>query len=158
MRDSENFAAAAGELIDEVQSTIKDDEPAEVRERRSPLVLPGVLAIVFAGVLGWNLWLLQAASPRLSPTEARRADGVMVFVATQAVEGWAAEHGRMPENLDAVGLGFTGLQYAPASDGFSITSSQGEAPVRHDRSAPIDEFMVRMGVAPPDAESSEDIR
>ncbi|MEQ9570249.1 MAG: hypothetical protein RLN75_08685 [Longimicrobiales bacterium] len=152
------FAAAAGELIDEVQSTIRPDEATVAPERRSPWVLPGALAVVFVAVAGWNVWLLQAASPRLTATEERRADGVMVFVATQAVEDYAADHGRLPERLEDAGLEAPGVEYTARPDGFAIASARGDAPIRYDRSERVDDFMLRMGIAPPDVSLAESNR
>lgn len=153
--DATAFAAAAGELIDEVQNTIQDEEPTARAERRSPWLVPGVLGVVFVCVAAWNVWLLQAASPRLSATEARRADGVMVFVATQAVEGYAAVHGRMPERLEDAGVVAPGLMYRAQADGFAISAVRDGAAVHFAREDNVDDFMIRMGIAPPDSTTPE---
>lgn len=156
--DGASFASAAGELIDEVQQTIRDDAPTPAAEPRSPWVVPGMLGVVFLAVAGWNVWLLQAASPRMTASETRRADGVMVFVATQAVEGYAAEHGRFPERLEDAGVDAPGLQYRAQPDGFAIAAAGSDVPVRYDRSERVDEFMVRMGIAPPESNLPETVR
>lgn len=156
--DATAFASAAGELIDEVQSTIREEEPTAPPGRRSPWVLPGILSVVFVGVAGWNVWLLGAASPRLSATEARRADGVMVFVATQAVEGYASEHGRLPERLEDAGIDAPDVDYTAQADGFAIAAAGHDLPVRHERREPMDAFLVRVGLTPPDSSLPETAR
>jgi hypothetical protein len=148
---SDAFAAAAGELVEEVQSTIRHDEPDSPEQRGPSAARPIALGIVFAGVLAWNVVLLRASAEPLSPVETRRSEGVLVFVATQAVEGYRAEHGRFPSSLSEAGIDTPGLVYSVRPDGFSIASAAEGSPVRFEKGQQVDGFLIDLGIAPPEA-------
>lgn len=159
-RDSRDsaFAAAASELVDEVQSTIRDEEPTAAPARRDSLALPIVLGVVFSGVMAWNVVSFRSSAAPLSPVEARRSEGVLVFVATQAVEGFEVEHGRLPVSLDEAGIEASGLVYSVRPDGFSIASvasgTEGAA-VEFEQGDQVDGFLMGLGIVPPEAMTPE---
>lgn len=152
---SDAFAAAAGELVEEVQSTIRDDEPETAEERGPSLARPIALGIVFVGVMVWNVVLLRANADPLSAVETQRSEGVLVFVATQAVEGFQAANGRLPATLSEAGIEAPGLVYTVRTDGFSIESATAEAPVKLEQGQDVDGFLIDLGIAPPEAITTE---
>lgn len=156
--DSRSFGEAAGDLIQEVEEGIQPPANDGVRDERSPLILPGVLALIFAGVVVWNLSLLSTSSPPLSDAEARRADGVLVFVATQAVQNFEATNGRLPVSLAEAGVEAPGLRFTPQGGGFTIVSEGSEAPIRYDGAKPLDDFLLRLGIFPPDVDDPGAVR
>ena len=153
-RDSA-FASAASDLVDEVESTIGRDEPESTDRPGNALAKPIALGIVFLGVMVWNVFLLQSRAEPLSPVETRRSEGVLVFVATQAVEGFEAEHGRLPASLEEAGIDTPGLVYSVDPDGFSVASATADSPVRLEQGQEVDRFLIDLGIAPPEAISAE---
>ncbi len=148
---SDAFAAAAGELVEEVQSTIRDDEPEATEPRGNSMARPIALGVVFVAVMIWNVFLLQASADPLSPVETQRSEGVLVFVATQAVEGFRADNGRLPAALSEAGIDAPGLVYRVGPDGFSIESAAEGAPVKFEQGQAVDGFLIDLGIAPPEA-------
>jgi hypothetical protein len=153
-RDS-TFAAEASALVDEVESRIRHDQPEKSPQRGPSVAPPITLGIVFLAVLGWNVVLLGEGANALSSVETQRAEGVLVFVATQAVEGFAAEHGRLPGTLAEAGIDAPGLTYSVRSDGYSIESVAEGAGVRFEQGQKVDSFLLGLGIAPPDAITPE---
>lgn len=148
---AEGFASAAKDLVDEVQDTIRDDEPEAKEPPKQSLVAPLLLGVVFAGVTIWNVTSYRAGPEPLSAVEAKQAEGVMVFLATQAVEGFAADNGRFPASLAEAGIDAPHLIYTVSGDGFTVTSTEAGVPVRFEKGEVVDDFLIGLGISPPDS-------
>ncbi len=147
----DGFASAAKELVDEVQDTIRDDEPETQEPPKQSLVLPLLLGIVFAGVAVWNVTSYRSGPAPLTAVETKQAEGVLVFVATQAVEDFAAHNGRFPASLAEAGIDAPHLVYTVGGGSFSITSTEAGVPVRFEKGEVVDDFLIGLGISPPDS-------
>lgn len=106
------------------EATSRRQSPKSTTLARGPVVL--VVAVVFAGVLYYNVRSFSRPPAPLPPEAAEVSAGITVMIATQAVEAYRDEHGRLPASLDELGFPTEGLEYRVDGDSYELTVSEGE--------------------------------
>lgn len=133
----------------------------ERREPRSSPLLRGpglaVLAVVFGGVLAYNVRAFSSQPEALPPEEAEVSAGITVMIATQAVEAYRREHGRLPASLEELGFPAEGLRYSVDGNSYVLTAGEGESAVEYSPTEPPLGILEEMGVTVPGA-TDPDVR
>jgi len=85
----------------------------------------GVVALIFAAVVYYNVRLFTAEPAPLTPQQAEMSSGISLMIATQAVEAYRTEHGRLPESLEELGFPAGSMAYRVSGDEYELGASQG---------------------------------
>lgn len=109
-------------------------------------VLGGV-ALVFAAVVFYNVQALSGPAVPVTPEEAEVSSGISVMIATQAIEAYREEHGRLPESLEELGFPTGSLNYQVEGDTYRlIVSVDGHEPVEFSPEEEPLRILEEMGV------------
>lgn len=155
-----DYADNIREIMDRAARTdasVPAPPPASPVLTRGPVV--AVVTAVFLLVVGYNLRTLQTPPPPLPVEEAEVSASLTVVVATQAVEAYRKEHGRLPASLAELGFPTEGLEYTVRGDAYEIRVVQGDAEVHTESGRPADGILSEMGIdvleatSPPRGES-----
>jgi len=103
-------------------------------EARRPVLTSGpalaVLALTFAGVIFYNVQFFKAQPEAVTPEQAELTSGISVMIATQAIEAYREEHGRLPESLAAIGFPDGSLEYRVNGEDYHLAvAMEGGEPV-----------------------------
>jgi hypothetical protein len=97
----------------------REPDAQETDDSRPRLHLLALGALLLA-VAALNLYTLPVERPEPLPGEDESAARASLFVATEAVEQYRAEHHSLPGSLDQIGLGGLGLVYERTPDGYRL--------------------------------------
>lgn len=114
---------AATEKVKETK--ISQDLEAEAKPpilTRPPVI--GAVALIFVAVVAWNVNLLLTPTPPPTPVEEAAVLPTALFAASQSVEAFRSENGRLPNDLEEAGLQPGSFQYRIAGDEYFL-SAQG---------------------------------
>ncbi len=133
MNGPESTGAEYAKSVQDVLEHAADADSAAGRRTppRSPILNSGlglgVVAVIFAGVMLYNYRLYTAQPAPLAPEEAEMASGISLMIATQAVEAYRDEHGRLPESLEELGFPEGYVAYQVDGKEYELGASQGTA-------------------------------
>ena len=103
-------------------------EPKRAILTRGPVL--AVLGVVFAGVVFYNIQSFKPPPPAVTPEQAQLTSGISVMIATQAIEAYREEHGRLPESLAELGFPDGSLEYRVSGEDYELSvAMEGGAPV-----------------------------
>ncbi len=119
-KDFGSLVSKATEHAKERQEAIA--APDQAPRARSPTPLLLALAVMFLGILAWNVWFFtMAGEPR--PEFEAVALQATVYLAIQAIEGEVEETGTLPASLEEVGADEEGLVYTLSGDGYTLSAT-----------------------------------
>lgn len=119
----ETYSEVLAEVLDRARhATELRSARRPAHEHRKPVnrALFAGLGAAFLFVATWNAWLLLRPVPGLPPREEAVVTGVTLFAVAQRIEGFKTENGRLPEDLDEIGLEDAGLIYTVAGDRYRL--------------------------------------
>ena len=131
MNGSEGTGAEYAKSVQDVLEHAADADSAAGRRTppRNPFLTSGLglclVTVVFAGVMFYNIRLYRAQPEPLAPEEAEMASGLSLMIATQAVEAFRDEHGRLPASLAELGFPEGTVKYRVEGDEYELGAPQG---------------------------------
>jgi len=88
------------------------------------------LAMTLAGVVFYNVQFFKPQPEAVTPEQAEITSGVSVMIATQAIEAYREEHGRLPESLATIGFPDGSLEYRVNGESYELAvAMEGGEPV-----------------------------
>ena len=81
----------------------------------------GIVALIFIAVAAWNVKFLLAPAPGPTSTEEAAVLPTALFAASQSVEAFRTEHGRLPKDAAEAGLP-PSFQYRIAGDEYVLSA------------------------------------
>ena len=124
-----------------------DAAQAPVRLRRPVLTRPPVvaaLAAVTVAVGAWNVSQWRTEPVPLPPQHVEAALDVSVLAATQAVEQYREEHGRLPTSLQELDFP-PGLRLEVSGEGYRIVGEDGPFSAEIGNGEGVEAFVERLG-------------
>lgn len=126
--DSPSFEEAVQKAVqaatDQVRANPEKPE-AESKPRRPFLTRPPVIAgvtVVFLGIVAWNLAVFFQPPAVPTPQEEAQVLPAGLFAATQSVEAFRQENGRLPMSAAEAGLPEGTFQFHSAGDEYVLTA------------------------------------
>ncbi|MFQ5535975.1 MAG: hypothetical protein ACE5GJ_00865 [Gemmatimonadota bacterium] len=114
---------------------------------RPPVVF--ALGVIFAVVVAWNVAVWRAPPAPLPPAVEEASTQVSLMVASQIVEAFRQEHGRLPATLEEAGLPPGTFSYRVEGDEYILETVDAAVDARFDsREGPVS-ILRSMGMTPP---------
>jgi hypothetical protein len=113
------------EVVDEaaqLAAARDQDVPAPPPERSKGKIL-ALLLVPLVAVVAWSSWTLTRPVPPLEPQVQEASLAGVIFVLSQQVERYRAEHGAYPASLNEVSPPLEGFTYRLEGDGYVLEAT-----------------------------------
>lgn len=125
-----------------------DGPPAPPLLTRPPVILG--ITVAFVAVTAWNLSLARKAPAPLAEATVTETLQTSLMLATQAVEAFRQEHGRLPASMEELGFPANGFDYRVIGDDYELRAHVEGQTLTADTRHPDENPLAELGVPLPE--------
>ena len=119
--DFEEAVRAASKQVEESREAVPEKMEGAKPLLTRPPVLAGV-ALAFVGVVIWNFFVFMEEAPPPPPTQEETVLPANLYIAAQSIEAFRSENGRLPSDLEEVGLPTESFRYRITGSNYELTA------------------------------------